>query len=110
MARDKAGGHDRTPALLVPGWHSGRGKVCVAPASLSSGVTPLPPRSLLTPVLTLRPLSTQSDTRLVELIRAGNERAFETLARRYRRQLLIYADRLAGADGRAEDVLQQSLM
>jgi RNA polymerase sigma factor (sigma-70 family) len=52
----------------------------------------------------------QSDARLVELVRAGHERAFEALVRRYRRELLAYTGRLLGAEGRAEDALQQALM
>jgi RNA polymerase sigma factor (sigma-70 family) len=62
------------------------------------------------PVLPLRRLSSLSDARLVDLARTGNERAFETLVCRYRRQLLVYAGRLLGAEGRAEDALQQALM
>jgi RNA polymerase sigma factor (sigma-70 family) len=64
----------------------------------------------VSPILPLRRLSTLSDARLVELTRTGNERAFETLVRRYRRQLLVYAGRLLGAEGRAEDALQQALL
>ncbi len=58
----------------------------------------------------VRPLQMQSDARLVELVRAGHERAFDALVRRYRRQLLAYAGRLLGAEGRAEDALQQALL
>ena len=52
----------------------------------------------------------QSDDKLVALARAGNERAFETLVRRYRRPLLAYARRLSVSEGRAEDALQQALL
>jgi RNA polymerase sigma factor (sigma-70 family) len=64
----------------------------------------------MTPILMLKPLSVQSDARLVELARGGSEPAFEALVRRYRRPLLAYARRLVGVDGRAEDALQQALM
>ena len=54
-------------------------------------------------------LRTQSDERLVELARAGHERAFETIVRRYRRPLLAACRRIVD-DSRAEDVLQQALV
>ncbi|WP_053227143.1 sigma-70 family RNA polymerase sigma factor [Solirubrobacter soli] len=54
-------------------------------------------------------LHTQSDERLAALVRDGNPRAFETIVRRYRRQLVGMARRTA-VDGRAEDVLQQALL
>ena len=58
----------------------------------------------------LKPLARQSDHRLVELSRAGDERAFEALVRRHAHELRIYAGRLLGAEGRAEDALQHALM
>jgi RNA polymerase sigma factor (sigma-70 family) len=64
----------------------------------------------MSPILSLRPLQTQSDAKLVAMARGGHERAFEALVRRYRRQLLAYASRLAGADGRGEDALQHALL
>lgn len=64
----------------------------------------------MSPNLSLRPLQTQSDAKLVALAREGHERAFEALVRRYRRQLLVYANRLLGAEGRGEDVLQHALL
>ncbi|HLL92152.1 MAG TPA: sigma-70 family RNA polymerase sigma factor [Solirubrobacteraceae bacterium] len=51
-------------------------------------------------------LAAQSDRRLVELARMGQQRAFEALVQRYRRPLLCYGARLGLADGLAEDVLQ----
>src|SRR3954465_7433430 len=54
-------------------------------------------------------LRTQSDERLVALARSGHERAFETIVRRYRRQLLSACRRMV-SDGRAEDVLQDALL
>ena len=64
----------------------------------------------MSPILSLRPLQTQSDAKLVAMARDGHERAFEVLVRRYRRQLLAYASRLLGAEGRAEDALQHALL
>ncbi len=54
-------------------------------------------------------LRSQSDERLVNLARAGHDRAFETIVERYRAELLAAARRLV-SDGRAEDVLQQALL
>jgi len=59
------------------------------------------------PSLTL--LRTQSDARLVELSRAGHERAFEAIVERYRRPLLRAARRVL-PEARAEDALQQALL
>ena len=59
------------------------------------------------PSLTL--LRTQSDERLVALVRDGHERAFEAIVERYRRALLRGARRVL-PEGRAEDALQQALM
>jgi RNA polymerase sigma factor (sigma-70 family) len=54
-------------------------------------------------------LMTQSDARLVDLVRAGNDRAFEAIVLRYRRPLLRHCRRLLPA-GRAEDVVQEALL
>ena len=59
------------------------------------------------PSLTL--LRTQSDERLVALVRDGHERAFEAIVERYRRALLRGARRVL-PEGRAEDALQQALL
>lgn len=59
---------------------------------------------------TLKPLGRQSDDRLVQLSRAGDERAFEALIQRHAHELKVYAGRLLGAEGRAEDALQHALM
>ena len=69
------------------------------------------PRALFHPArLARRPvLSTQSDQRLVDLVRAGSEPAFETIVERYRRALLRYVSRLLPPE-RAEDVVQQSFV
>ena len=60
--------------------------------------------------LSVRFLQTQPDRRLVELARAGHERAFEALVQRYRRPLLRYCRRLTPSEATGEDVLQQALM
>src|SRR2546430_2708395 len=54
-------------------------------------------------------LHTQSDARLVDLARAGNDRAFEAIVARYRRPLLGYCERLL-PPGRAEDAVQQAFL
>jgi len=60
--------------------------------------------------ISLRFLQTQPDQRLVELARAGHERAFEALVRRYRGPLLAYCRRLASRGASPEDILQQGLL
>jgi len=50
-------------------------------------------------------LRTQSDARLVDLVRAGNDRAFDAIVLRYNRPLLRHCRRLLPA-GRAEDAVQ----
>ena len=54
-------------------------------------------------------LRTQSDSRLVDLVRAGNDRAFEAIVLRYHRPLLRHCRRLLPA-GRAEDAVQLALL
>ena len=61
------------------------------------------------PSVSIRLLQTQSDARLVAFARAGHERAFEALVRRYRGPLLGYCRRLLLSEERAEDALQQAL-
>jgi RNA polymerase sigma factor (sigma-70 family) len=61
----------------------------------------LPARLVLGPVL-----RAQSDRRLVDLVRGGNERAFEEIVRRYRRPLDRFAASIVGAH--ADDVTQDS--
>jgi DNA-directed RNA polymerase specialized sigma24 family protein len=58
------------------------------------------------PSLTL--LRTQTDERLVDLVRRGHERAFEAIVERHRKPLLRAARRVL-PEGRAEDALQQAL-
>jgi RNA polymerase sigma factor (sigma-70 family) len=60
--------------------------------------------------LSIRFLQTQPDSKLLELARAGHERAFEALVQRYRRPLLNYCRRLSSSEASAEDALQQSLL
>ena len=73
--------------------------------------TTMTPRALFHPArLARRPvLSTQSDERLVDLVRAGSEPAFETIVERYRRALMRYVSRLLPPE-RAEDVVQQAFV
>jgi RNA polymerase sigma factor (sigma-70 family) len=54
-------------------------------------------------------LRTQSDARLVDLVRAGHDAAFEAIVQRYRRPLLAYCGRLL-PDARAEDAVQQTFL
>jgi RNA polymerase sigma factor (sigma-70 family) len=54
-------------------------------------------------------LSTQTDERLVDLVRAGSDPAFETIVERYRRPLMRYVSRILPPE-RAEDVVQQSFV
>jgi len=68
------------------------------------------PRALLEPARLAggAVLRLQTDDRLVELTRAGNDRAFDALVERYRRPLLRYSRRLLPYGG-AEDALRQAL-
>src|SRR5918992_391333 len=54
-------------------------------------------------------LGTQSDERLVDLLRAGSEPAFEAIVSRYRGPLIRYCSALLGRE-RAEDVVQQTFV
>jgi RNA polymerase sigma factor (sigma-70 family) len=54
-------------------------------------------------------LCTQSDARLVDLVRAGHASAFEAIVQRYRKPLLGYCSRLLPAS-RAEDAVQQTFL
>jgi len=69
------------------------------------------PKSLIAPArLARRPvLATQSDARLVDLVRAGYDPAFEAIVTRYRTALLRYVERFLPRE-RAEDALQQSFV
>jgi len=64
----------------------------------------------LTPTVSITLLRTQTDQRLVELIAAGHDRAFEAIVDRYRRPLLRYARRFLHEDARAEDVVQSAFV
>ena len=65
----------------------------------------------MSPRISIRLLSGQSDERLLALARGGHERAFEALVQRYRRPLLRFCRRtMRLSDARAEDVVQQSLL
>ncbi|HEX4435973.1 MAG TPA: RNA polymerase sigma factor [Solirubrobacteraceae bacterium] len=63
----------------------------------------------MSPRFSIRPLSAQPDARLAELAATGEERAFETLARRHRRALARYCVRIGVPEHRVDDVLQHSL-
>jgi RNA polymerase sigma factor (sigma-70 family) len=63
----------------------------------------------MSPRLTDLFLSSQSDERLVALARTGHERAFVEIVERYRRELVAHARRL-DSGGRAEDIVQQTLL
>src|SRR5918999_2101323 len=69
------------------------------------------PRSLLAPARLAGQsvLRTQSDERLVDLVRAGSEPAFEAIVTRYRRVLLRYCARILPEE-RAEDAVQQTFV
>ena len=64
----------------------------------------------MSPFLSLRSIQREPDARLVALVRAGQERAFEVLVKRYRKPLLAYAQRILGRDAHAEDAVQQALL
>ena len=62
---------------------------------------------MVSPSLTL--LRTQSDERLVALVRTGHERAFDAIVERYRRPLLRHGRRLLG-EAHAEEAVQQAFL
>jgi len=69
------------------------------------------PHSLLAParLAGVPLLRSQSDERLVDLARAGNDAAFEAIVARYRRPLLRHCSRMLSEE-RAEDVVQQAFL
>src|SRR5436190_9667829 len=75
------------------------------------------PRDRMTPRKLIEParlagtavLRGQSDERLIDLTRAGNEKAFEAIVHRYRAPLLRYCGRIL-PPGRAEDAVQQAFL
>ena len=69
------------------------------------------PRALYAPArLAGTPLlRTQSDERLVDLVRAGNDGAFEAIVARYRRGLTRYCSGILPG-GRADDAVQQTFL
>lgn len=64
----------------------------------------------MSPGIPTRLLATQSDERLLALVRQGHERAFEAVVHRYRKVLLGYCRRLRLSDARAEDIVQLALL
>src|SRR2546429_500616 len=90
----QAGGNRAGTGLLGPGRSAARTpRQLIEPARLAGSAL----------------LHTQSDARLVDLARAGNDRAFEAIVARYRRPLLGYCERLL-PPGRAEDAVQQAFL
>jgi RNA polymerase sigma factor (sigma-70 family) len=69
------------------------------------------PRSLIAPARLAGQsvLRTQTDERLVDLVRAGSEPAFEAIVTRYRRAVLRYCTRILPEE-RAEDAVQQTFV
>ena len=63
----------------------------------------------MTPIVSATVLRTQSDARLVALVRQGGERAFEAIVERYRRPLHRYCRRML-PDSRSEDAVQQTFL
>src|ERR687888_587826 len=81
------------------GVHSGKGRL------EASALTHASRRGLLarrSPILRL-----QGDERLVALIRAGHDRAFEALFDRYQVRLLSFCRHMVGCSQDAEDLLQE---
>ena len=64
----------------------------------------------MTPHVSITLLRTQTDERLIELIAAGHDRAFDAVVDRYRRPLLRYARRFLPEEARAEDVVQAAFV
>ena len=100
--RNSHGSSDTLASVML------RSLVCFTFEPITRTMTP---RALFHPArLARRPvLSTQSDERLVDLVRAGSDPAFEAIVERYRRALMRYVSRLLPPE-RAEDVVQQSFL
>jgi RNA polymerase sigma factor (sigma-70 family) len=63
----------------------------------------------MTPSLSATLLRTQTDARLVALVRQGHERAFEAIVERYRKPLQRHVRRVL-PESRAEDAMQQTFL
>jgi len=63
----------------------------------------------MTPIISATLLRTQTDARLVALVRQGHERAFEAIVERYRRPLQRHIRRVL-PESRAEDAMQQTFL
>ncbi len=64
----------------------------------------------MSPRRSTRLLAKQTDARLVDLCREGDERAFEAIVLRYRHELLGDCRRLGLSGSRSEDAVQQALL
>jgi RNA polymerase sigma factor (sigma-70 family) len=85
------------------------GRLAVAKVERALGAVAAPV-CVMSPGIPTRLLATQSDERLLALVRDGHERAFEAIVKRYRRPLLGYCRRLSLSDARAEDTVQLALL
>jgi RNA polymerase sigma factor (sigma-70 family) len=63
----------------------------------------------MTPILSATLLRTQTDARLVALVRQGHERAFEAIVERYRKPLQRHVRRVL-PESRTEDAMQQTFL
>src|SRR2546430_7024276 len=63
----------------------------------------------MTPIRSATLLGTQTDARLVALVRQGHERAFEAIVERYRRPLQRHVRRVL-PESRTEDTIQQTFL
>src|SRR5688572_25178010 len=63
----------------------------------------------MTPIASSAILRTQTDARLLALVHAGHDRAFEAIVERYRRPMLRHCRRFL-PEPRAEDAVQQAFL
>ena len=63
----------------------------------------------MTPIVSSAILRTQSDARLLALVGAGHERAFDAIVERYRKPIMRYCRRFL-PEPRAEDAVQQAFL